>query len=109
MRLIHDLFVLNPTTTEDRYHNDVDTWTTPATFVEKGWLTQQSSAEVVDGRDATNEEWKGYFESCTELTARSRVRWCDRTFEVVGTPKPCTSPIRNGVHHVEARLRIVEG
>jgi head-tail adaptor len=106
---VHTVTVLNPTTTEDRYHNDVDDWATPATATERAWITQATSDEDLVGRDATIERWQGFFMPRSTITARSRVQWDGRTFEVDGTPKKCTSPRRRGVHHIEVYLRIVEG
>lgn len=92
---------------EDRYGNTGDGWADPGVAY-PARLTQVSGSEVTIGRDAQVSEWKLYLEADVELGGRDRVVDEDgRTFEVVGPPLLARTP--RGVHHVEARLRYVEG
>lgn len=91
---------------EDEFGNRVPGWPGPGvTYPAR--LTQVSGDEVTIGRDAQVSEWKLYLEADAVIGGRDRVVDGDRVFEVVGPPLLARTP--RGVHHVEARLRYIEG
>lgn len=99
-----------PGDTTDSKNNTVDDWTVP----DAGWPTiaayieqqVQNVAELRDGRDTLVSTWL-FITNELGVTARARIIWDGRTFELDGEPwKPITPA---GPHHLEARLRLVEG
>ena len=106
-RFPHQLVVLNPTTTEDRYSNTIDDWDSPASFRECGDVQQMSATELIDGRTATVDDWRVFLSCDTKVTARSRIRWNGATYEVMGTPNRLA--YGSNLDHTEARLKRVEG
>ena len=91
---------------EDRYGNATDEWA--AGVEHPARLTQVAGSEATAGRDAQISDWKLYLEADVEIDGSDRVVDEDgRTFEVVGPPTVARTP--RGVHHVEARLRHIEG
>lgn len=111
--LVHQLDLLQPTATTDRYNDTVYTWPEVATDSVDGWLSQRSASEVIDNRNAEIGEWVAFIRPGPEVDTTWRVRWHDdsldrdRTFEVVGPPTPAHTP--RGPHHLELPLREVRG
>lgn len=98
--------VYSQSTTDSR-GNPVDTWTygTPIS----AWLEQTEAQEVTRGRETLLSDWLLVFpDPSTAIGGRDRIQDDQgRTFEVVGPPEVVTTP--RGPHHVEARLRHVDG
>ena len=105
--LVHDVTVVTPGSTTDRYGNTVADWATSTSTTVKGWITQSSGTENEDGRDAQIGEWRLFLPAGTVVDGHARVEWGGITFEVVGPPERAWTP--RGEHHVEVQLRVVEG
>lgn len=91
---------------EDEYHNPVGAF--GAAVQVKGRLEQSRSDEETVDRDTPISDWILYLHPDAQVSALDRIQDADgRMFEVVGTPAPQRSP--RGIHHIEVRLRNVEG
>lgn len=104
--LCHEVTIVRPTVTEDRYGDLVKqptgrSWRTLARVV------QMSRTEDHDGREARVTDWLLYLSAGDDIDALDRVVWNGMTFEVVGVPN--RAPDRRTEHHVEANLNLVEG
>lgn len=104
--LAHTATIVTPGVTVDRYGPTPD-WTNAAETTTRAWFSQRSALEDRDHREAQIGDWVGFFPAGTILTGHDRVRWGSITFEVDGPPNPAGTP--RGAHHVEARLRVVDG
>jgi hypothetical protein len=93
--------------TTDRYGNRVPDWSTASRTVTFAWLEPATGKENTTGRDSQEWEWIMLCPASVELTGRDRVIYGGTTFEVVGPPAIRRTP--RGPHHMEARLRYVEG
>ena len=103
--LVRDVTILTPTTSTDRYGNSIATsWTSTVT---KGWLDQQTSSEGDGLRRDQDTEWVLFLAADTVITGRDRVQVGSDVYEVAGNPNRAWTPA--GEHHVEARLRRVDG
>lgn len=108
--MVHDVTVVHAGTTTDAYGNQTKDWTAATRTAVRGWVSQTSGNEVLDGREAEVSEWAVYLPAGTVVTGGDRVEWADLpavTFEVDGPPNPARTP--RGPHHVEARVKVVEG
>lgn len=105
--LAHTVTIVHPGTTESRYGDTVDDWSTATEVDEPGWVQQRSTSDERPGRTAVITEWKCFLESTSAVTSRSRLRWEGRLFEVDGDPYVTSTPA--GAHHVEVKLRTVDG
>lgn len=105
--LVHDVTVVTPGSTTDRYGNLVPDWAASTSTTVKGWISQSSGSEDENGRDAQIGEWTLFLPAGVEIDGRARVAWSGVTFEVVGPPRRAWTP--RGEHHVEVQLRVVEG
>lgn len=106
--LVHDVTLLRAGTTTDRYGADAKDWDTATETDTQGWVTQTSGVEDrTDGREAQVGSWTLYLAAGEDLLGGDRVVWGTYTFEVDGPPLQAWTP--RGEHHVEARLRLVEG
>lgn len=103
--LVHDVTISTPTTTEDRYGNDVKTSWTSSTV--KGWISQRSQIEDRERREAQVSEWVLFLLPDATISGAARVAWEGITFEVDGPANPAWS--RRGAHHLEVPLRVVAG
>lgn len=103
--LVHDVTVVVASTATDGNGFTKKTWTTGDTL--RGWITQQSSTEVLDGREAQVSSWVLFVETAATVEGVDRVTWDGLTFEVDGTPRRAWTP--RGEHHVEVPLRVVDG
>lgn len=90
--------------TRDAYGNQT-TSTTSSTVV-RGRLQQQTSVELVDGRDVVTDTWRLYLSADVSLTADDEVVEGTRRFIVDGTPSIVWGA--SAPHHIEATLRYVE-
>lgn len=106
--LVHTVTIRRPGTTTDRYGATVKDWATATDTDVDGWVAQTSAIEVNDlGREGEHSDWTLVVPVDTDLLAGDRVIWNDTTFEVDGPPNRAWTP--RGEHHVEARLKLVEG
>ncbi len=107
--LVHDVTITRAGSTTDRYGDVIPDWSTASSSSVKGWVSQQSRSEVLDGREAQVSGWVAFFPAGTDVTGHDRVVWEGTTFEVAGPVNPAWSPRLDGVHHVECQLSVVEG
>lgn len=110
--LVHDVTVLTAGSTTDRYGATVKDWGNATERDVRGWVSQREALEDrTDGREAQIQGWILYLPAGDAITGHNRVRWNDPTpavtFEVDGPPDPAWSP--RGEHHIEVRLRVVDG
>lgn len=105
--LVHDVVIVTPATEADRYGGTDKRWDTATETTVKGWVSQQSRSEVVDGREAQVSGWVLFLHPTATITGKDRVEWEGITFEVDGPPNPAYSP--RGLHHYEVPLRVVVG
>jgi hypothetical protein len=102
---VHDVTLLRaePTTDANGFTIKGDTVETAV----RGWVTQQSSTEVVDGREAQVSSWVAFLPADVDVVGVDRVTWSGVTFEVDGAPRRAWTP--RGEHHVEVPLKVVDG
>lgn len=106
--LVHDVTIRRAGTTTDRYGASVKDWVTATDSDVKGWVARQSELEVNDlGREGQTSQWVVFLPSETDIVGGDRLIWGSTTFEVDGPPNHAWTP--RGEHHVEARLKLVEG
>lgn len=103
--LVHDVTVITASDTTDGNGFTKKAWTTGSTI--KGWISQQSSTEVRDGREAQVSTWVLFVESPNTVEGVDRVSWSGVTFDVDGAPRHAWTP--RGEHHVEVPLTVVDG
>lgn len=92
--------------TVDRYGNTPNAFGTDDEMV-KGWLSQTSRAENVDGREAQIEETVLFLAPGTDVEGVDRVSVSGVAYNVVGPPHRAWTP--RGEHHVELSLRAATG
>lgn len=104
--LIHTVTIQRRTRTgEDEQGVDVFTWGTVATT--PAWVEQSEATEVREGRDAVVTDWLIFLPADIDINAHDRVVYGDLILEAIGTPAERFT--RRGLHHIEARARLVEG
>lgn len=106
--LVHDVTIRRAGTSTDRYGATVKDWGTATDTEVKGWVARSSELEVNDqGREGQSSQWVLFLPAETDIVGGDRVIWRSTTYEVDGPPNPAWTP--RGEHHVEARLKLVEG
>lgn len=100
--------VVRPSARADRYGNSSLDYGPAATRTTvRAWIEQTTADEpITDGRDPHVGDWL-LITNHTDISGRDRIEHDGRVFEVDGPPHPVTTP--HGVHHLEARLKTVEG
>lgn len=105
--LIHTVAVVRAGTATDRYGNTVPDWDNPSSSTDvAAWMQQDARSEVTDQRDAQVGDWLMMCDPA-DITGSDRVHWQGLMFEVIGPPAPLYTP--QELHHLEVRLRVVEG
>lgn len=104
--LCHEVTIVRPTTTVDRY-GDAVKGTTGRSWRTLARVVQINRTEDHDGREARVTSWLLYLPAGTDVVALDRVQWDGLTFEVDGVPN--RAPDRRQEHHVECNLTITEG
>jgi hypothetical protein len=99
---------VRPASTTDRYGNTVYDYGAAATRTSvAAWIDQASaSEETPNGRDVMVGDWK-LITNDTDVDAADRIEWDSVAYELDGPAWPVHTPA--GLHHIEARLRRVEG
>ena len=99
---------VRPAQATDRYNDTTYDYGAGAARTSiKAWIDQASaSEETPNGRDVITGGWK-LITNHTDLDALDRIEWDGATYELDGPAWPVHTPA--GLHHVEARLRRVEG
>jgi plastocyanin len=108
--MVHDVTVVHAGTGTNVYGDTTKDWATATRTGVRGWVSQTSQSEVLDGREAQVSEWVVFLPPEVTVAGGDRIEWADLpavTFEVDGPPNPARTP--RGPHHIEARLRVVEG
>lgn len=105
--MVHDVVVVHPAQEVDRYGNVVAVFGPGSRVSTKGWVSQRSRSEVLNGREAQIQGWVCFLPAGTVVSGSDRVEWSGLVFEVDGPPLPAWSP--RGLHHTEVQLRSVEG
>lgn len=106
--LVHTVTIRRAGSTADRYGATVKDWATATDTDVAGWVAQTSGIEINDlGREGERSDWTAYFPVDTDVLGGDRIIWESTTFEVDGPPNRAWTP--RGEHHVEARLKLVEG
>jgi head-tail adaptor len=104
-----DVTVLRAGAGTPKYGNATLDWTDPSMTMTSGWLAQHTSAEpVTTGRTtAVITDSVLFLPPETDITERDRVEVDGRTYAIDGVPVKARTP--RGVHHLEVKLRAVEG
>lgn len=106
--LVHDITIRRAGTTEDRYGATIKDWDNPTDTDVDGWIAQSSALEVTDlGREGQRSDWTLFLPDGTDIIGGDRVLWSGTTYEVDGPPNRAWTP--RGEHHIEARLKLIEG
>lgn len=105
--LVQTVTVLTASTSTDRYGNTVDSWANPTSRTVSAWVTQTGSVEALLGRDVTTTVAVVFLPAGDPITAYDRMTVGGVTYAVDGVPDAAFS--RRGVHHIQVRLRDVEG
>lgn len=100
--------LVHPASVTDRYNNTVYDYGPAATRTSIAvWIDQLAADDLVsNGRTPITGGWK-LITNHLNVDADDRVEWDAETFELDGPAWPVYTPA--GVHHIEARLRRVEG
>jgi hypothetical protein len=113
--LVHTVTVVRAPLVTDRYGNSEKNWANATRRTTKGWVSQQgavgrpASLENIEGREAEVSSWMVYFMPGEDVTPYDRIEWEGKSFEVEGPTNPAYSARTRKVHHIEARIRAVEG
>lgn len=100
--------VVRPSLATDRNRNQVPDWAGASSTSTRGWLAQTSAAELIEaGRDGGMSAWLLYLPAGTVIDRTCRVQVSGVTYDVDGPVNRAPTP--RGEHHVEVRLRLVEG
>lgn len=99
---------VRPAETTDRYGNTVRDYGAAAARTSiKAWIDQASASEdTPNARTTIVGGWK-LITNHTSLDAADRIEWDSEAYELDGPAWPVHTPA--GLHHLEARLRRVEG
>lgn len=103
--LIHDVTVI-PATVSDDNGDTVLTYPNGG-VAEKAWIEQRTTTEGIGDRVDVVGVFDGVFTSTSTIGPTSRVEWLGDLFDVDG--EPASRWTLDGVHHIEATLRRVEG
>lgn len=104
-RLMHDVAVFAASVVDDN-GDEILTYPDVGT-PEKAWVEQRTSVEGVGDRVDVVGVFDAVFHSTSTVTPTSRVEWLGDMFDVDG--EPASRWTLDGVHHIEATLRRVEG
>lgn len=105
--LVQSVTVLTAGSTTDRYGNTAPDWASATSRTVNGWVAQTGSIEILLGRDSTTTVGVVFLPAGDPITYADRVQIAGVTYEVDGVPLRPWS--RRSEHHVQVRLRDVEG
>lgn len=105
--LVHDVTIITAASRTTRAGDAVKDWGNATEATVAGWLAQVSAVEDHDGREAKVTDAVLFLAEDTTITGANRVRYGGVTYEVEGRPNHAGTP--RGAHHIEVRLRAVEG
>ena len=104
--LVHDVTIEIAPVIDDN-GDDVLDWDNAAAHPEKAWVELRTTTEMVGDRAAVVSDWFAVLDHTTCAVRRARLRHGALVFSIDGEPAPCPTP--RGPHHVEVRLRKVDG
>lgn len=101
--------VVTPGEHTDRYGNVTKDWTNSTRTDTAGWVGAFSGFEygADQGREAAFQTWTVYLPTGVTVSQEDRIETGTDTFEVDGPVVELWSP--RGGHHLEARIRKVDG
>lgn len=108
-RLNQTVTVLTAASKQDRYGNTVVDWANATSRTVKVWVAQTGSTEELLGRDSTTTVAVVFFPAGDPITAADRVQVDGVTYEVNGVPDAANNGRSGAVHHIQVRLKDVEG
>lgn len=97
---------IEPGVTTDEYGNQVADWDSATETEIRVWIEEAATTEQRDGRDTITSRWL-MLTNELHITARARIVFQDRTYEIDGEPSVLRTP--TGPHHAEMTLLLVEG
>jgi hypothetical protein len=100
------MMIVTPGTTTDRYNNEMPDWDNASTVDTNGWLQDLSSVETLGSRDTVTTSARAFLPTDVEIAPTDRVVIDGATYEVDGAP--ITARTREGPHHLEVTLKLVE-
>ena len=111
---VHDAVIVKGEVREGRYGPEPTYEDTPR-IPKKAWIVQRfpadlaaASQDVSANRDFDVSYWESMWPDGTDLDPQDRVECHGHLFEVIGQPRRGFTP-KDGVHHIEALLKVVEG
>lgn len=108
--LVRQATVMRAGTSTDRYGNRIDDWNAAIETTVAAWWAQ-SGGELIQGVREEGVTWDVtlFLRAGAQIHAGDRVRLDGDVFEVSGPPVTAWRPIPQGAHHIEARLKRMEG
>lgn len=105
---VRDVELQEGRATTDRYGGTTLSWDSPHLWHTQGWLAQTGQQEPQSaGRDPLVTDLVLFLDADEEISGRHRVKIDGTVYEVEGEPHAAWTP--NGAHHLEVRLRRVDG
>lgn len=105
--LIHEITVVVPAWTEDRYGNREKDWTNATRFTTAGRMAQRSRTEIRGHQETDVTDWICYLGPDAAVGPLDRLEWNGNTYEIAGQPNYAYG--RHSLHHVEVPCDRVEG
>lgn len=107
--MVHDVELLTPASTTDRYGDTYADWTVPPAGIygTKGWFTRRTTEEMADGREAITDVYELTLPPDVPATDDMRVVRNGQTYEIRGSVNLAPTP--EGTHHQILELRRVVG
>lgn len=107
---VQEVTIVTPSTRTDRYGATVANFATGTTRTDVlGWVARLTENEDrADARDALVSSWALRLPHDAVITGRDRVEWDGDTYELDGPPNKARDG-SGAVHHIHARLRLVQG
>lgn len=106
---IHDVTVKRAVTVTNRYNNSERVWANATETPLRGWKSQREATEPAEaGRPSVTVTQDILFVPAdADIRAHDRVEVLDTEWDVDGVPHEAWTP--RGLHHLEVKLRAVEG
>lgn len=105
--MVRDVAIIHAGARTDAYGDTQPNWSTATETTTNGWLSQQSSIEDRQNRNATSSQLILFLPTGTVITARDRVRIDGTVYELVSEPLSAWTP--RGEHHLEVFVQLVTG
>jgi hypothetical protein len=105
--LVHDVTIVYPGYSTDRYGNLAKNWSTATSVETLGWFNQRNTVEDDNQREGTETDAILFLEPDETISEFDRVIFREQTYEVFGKPKLAGTP--RGTHHLEIDLKLYQG